>query len=514
MEVKNLTFLKSSILLFSAMALFSCKKEDATEPKSNLNAMQLNDYVAKLPSVQQRTPFAERLAGQNVGRNVSLLDDAVFTANSSRYYEQAKEYENQLLFTENDEVFYPGALLKSKTVVDGSYSAIFAPRKPYTISTSLTGDKTSITVENASLSAARNAISELLNKNFNAPPANITYNSYEVHDEQHLKLALGASYTGAINSVKGNVNFKYETEKTRYIVKIEQVFYTIDVDAPQKPSDFFKEDFDFQKELGSEKPIYISSIKYGRVLLLGIESSLTKTEVEAKINASFLSGKISAEAETAFNDLKKSSTITGRVLGGNAKLAGKSIGDFNAIRTFLEEGATFGKDNLGVPISYRLRELGTNNVFRTVIYSKYLKNDAGSVDNKKLDFEILIKDGNLSDLLGRNQRVLHYVVNRHKEKNISSSDKLKYNYYQIIQAIPSLEKGEKITIDAVIKKEHGAVEVTFELPPFEDLVRKAMHTPTNKNMYDLDEGKDKGLQLNDTSGTYYLTIGIKNQKVN
>ena len=502
MEVKNLTFLKSSILLFSAMALFSCKKEDATEPKSNLNATQLNDYVAKLPSVQQRTPFAERLAGQNVGRNVSLLDDAVFTANSSRYYEQAKEYENQLLFTENDEVFYPGALLKSKTVVDGSYSAIFAPRKPYTISTSLTGDKTSITVENASLSAARNAISELLNKNFNAPPANITYNSYEVHDEQHLKLALGASYTGAINSVKGNVNFKYETEKTRYIVKIEQVFYTIDVDAPQKPSDFFKEDFDFQKELGSEKPIYISSIKYGRVLLLGIESSLTKTEVEAKINASF------------FNDLKKSSTITGRVLGGNAKLAGKSIGDFNAIRTFLEEGATFGKDNLGVPISYRLRELGTNNVFRTVIYSKYLKNDAGSVDNKKLDFEILIKDGNLSDLLGRNQRVLHYVVNRHKEKNISSSDKLKYNYYQIIQAIPSLEKGEKITIDAVIKKEHGAVEVTFELPPFEDLVRKAMHTPTNKNMYDLDEGKDKGLQLNDTSGTYYLTIGIKNQKVN
>ena len=500
MEVKNLTFLKSSVLLFSAMALFSC--------------MQLNDYVAKLPSVQQRTPFAERLAGQNVGRNVSLLDDAVFTANSSRYYEQAKEYENQLLFTENDEVFYPGALLKSKTVVDGSYSAIFAPRKPYTISTSLTGDKTSITVENASLSAARNAISELLNKNFNAPPANITYNSYEVHDEQHLKLALGASYTGAINSVKGNVNFKYETEKTRYIVKIEQVFYTIDVDAPQKPSDFFKEDFDFQKELGSEKPIYISSIKYGRVLLLGIESSLTKTEVEAKINASFLSGKISAEAETAFNDLKKSSTITGRVLGGNAKLAGKSIGDFNAIRTFLEEGATFGKDNLGVPLSYRLRELGTNNVFRTVIYSKYLKNDAGSVDNKKLDFEILIKDGNLSDLLGRNQRVLHYVVNRHKEKNISSSDKLKYNYSQIIQAIPSLEKGEKITIDAKIIKNHGIVEVTFELPPFEDLVRKAMHTPANKNMYDLDEGKDKGLRLNDTSGTYYLTIGIKKQKVN
>ena len=202
------------------------------------------------------------------------------------------------------------------------------------------------------------------------------------------------------------------------------------------------------------------------------------------------------------------------MLGGNAKLAGKSIGDFNAIRTFLEEGATFGKDNLGVPLSYRLRELGTNNVFRTVIYSKYLKNDAGSVDNKKLDFEILIKDGNLSDLLGRNQRVLHYVVNRHKEKNISSSDKLKYNYSQIIQAIPSLEKGEKITIDAKIIKNHGIVEVTFELPPFEDLVRKAMHTPANKNMYDLDEGKDKGLRLNDTSGTYYLTIGIKKQKVN
>ena len=39
-----------------------------------------------------------------------------------------------------------------------------------------------------------------------------------------------------------------------------------------------------------------------------------------------------------------------------------------------------------------------------------------------------------------------------------------------------------------------------------------MLTPTGKNMYDLDEGK--GLRLNDTSGNYYLTIGIKNQKVN
>lgn len=63
---------------------------------------------------------------------------------------------------------------------------------------------------------------------------------------------------------------------------------------------------------------YVSSVKYGRILLLGLETTMTKREAEAKLQASILSGGVNAEA--SYNDLLKESTIKGRVLGGNAKL--------------------------------------------------------------------------------------------------------------------------------------------------------------------------------------------------
>ena len=510
MKLLNLHSLKNMTLFFSAMALFSCKKEDANESnRTALNAAQLDSYVAQLPSVKQRAPFSERLASQQAPKTASLFGAPMMSVAATHYYEQAKEYENQLLFTENDEVFYPGALVKSKTVVDGSYSPIIVPRKPITISVSLTGDSPRVTVENPSLSTMRAAISELLNKNFNAPPANMTYNSYEVHDEQHLKLALGASYSGAVNTVKGSTNFKYDKEKTRYIVKIEQVFYTVDIDLPKKASDFFNDNFDYRTQFGAEKPVYISSIKYGRVLLLGIESTLSKIDLEAKINASILSGKFTAEAETAYNELKKSATITGRVFGGNAKLAGKTIGDFASIRTFLEEGATFGKENLGVPLSYRLRELGTNETFKTVIYSKYLKNDASSIDDKTLDFDLVIKRGELRDALGKELSTEYYTIERWNPKSSEQPNPRK-DYYdnsgKITKKIISFEKGEKIFINVKIKQ---GKTLSFKLPSFEELVRAAQSSK-EANMYDLEKGTGHAIKdINNNS----LTIGIYNQKI-
>ncbi len=509
MTLQKLPLLKSSALLFATMALFSCKKEEGDGNKSNLDVAQLNNYVKNLPSVAQMAPFPERLASSSAGRPVSLLDGATFA--SDLKYEQAKEHENQLLFAENEEIFYPGALVKAKTVVDGSYLSILAPRNPITISTSLTGEGArGIEVKNPSLSTVRTAINELLNRGFNPPPANITFDSYEVHDEQHLKMALGASYSGAVNTIKGNVGFDYKKERTRYIVKIEQVFYTVDVDTPQNASDFFSKDFNYKELFGAEKPVYISSIKYGRVLLLGIESTLSKVELEAKLNGSFLKGKLTAEAETNFEQLSKTSSIRGRVFGGSGELAGKVIGDFTAVREFMEKGGNFSKENLGVPLSYRLRELGSNKIFKTVIYSKYTKNDSGSLNSKKLNFELAIRDNGLKDPYDNIVIPKHFVIERLNAQGGSYGSKPEY--YQdkkISKHFSAFEKGEKIRVTAVLKDNKGTL--IFDLPSFEELIYTAQNTKPGENMYDLEKGK--GRQLKDRDQKYILTFGIYQQKI-
>ena len=75
------------------------------------------------------------------------------------------------------------------------------------------------------------------------------------------------------------------------------------------------------------------------------------------------------------------------------------------------------------------------------------------------------------------------------------------------------KKGESINIDVLIQQDKGGkIEFTFLLPSFDDLVRAVMKK-NEGHLYDLDKGADHGLRLRDTSGQYYLTIGIQNQKI-
>jgi hemolysin len=242
----------------------------------------------------------------------------------------------------------------------------------------------------------RTALSKLLSGDFKAPPANISYSYTEVNDEQHYNLALGANYEGTINKAKGSVKFDYEKKTKFYLVKVQQVYYTVDIDQPKQPAELFLKDFDYKKELGTEKPVYVSSVKYGRVLLLGIKTSLDKASAETALSLSFLGGKLSADAQAKLELLKSSSRVQGRVLGGNGKLAGGVVNSIDGLKQFLEEGAIYDKDNPGIPIAYKMRELGTNDVFKTVIYSKYTKHERYDA----LDFKFSFNKSNIKSKVG------------------------------------------------------------------------------------------------------------------
>ncbi|GJQ06848.1 hypothetical protein CAPN010_10060 [Capnocytophaga cynodegmi] len=512
---------KAALLALSSTVLFSCQKEsdNVNDSSSNLNA-----FVSALPSVKQIEPFSERLVSSEQGQNLfgRLASDPILVSGKKKEYEQALQVEEQLLFSEDQEIFYPGALLKAKTVVEGSYAPIVTPRKPLTISTSLIGDKTSFTVENPKLSTVRDGVSSLLTRNFDTPAANITYSYEEVHSESHLKIALGAGYNGTSTSVKGNFSFNKEDKLNRFVVKIQQVFYTLDIDLPQQASDFFPENFDYSQYLANEKekPLFISSIKMGRVFLLGIETSLSKTEAEAKIQASFLGGKITADAEAAFKSLSQNSTIRGRVLGGNSKLAGQAIRDIAEVKNFLEEGATFSRQNPGIPISYKLRELGTNLPFKTVIYSKYLKTDSSPNANKKLDFKIFFGRQDLETTIGKAlDRQGRAFIERKSTKSTAQGQREELKFYEndvhIIKTIRTLENDEKIMFifDRTNVEDDLKGEFIFELPSFDDLVLEAEKaTSENRNMYDKENGGTP-LRIKDKTGRLILTLELEEQKV-
>ena len=290
------------------------------------------------------------------------------------------------------------------------------------------------------------------------------------------------------------------------------MFFELSIDLPHKASDFFAKEFDYKKELGEEKPLFVSSVKYGRILLLGIETNMTKKEAEAKLQLSVLSGKVGANAEAAYNDLLKESTIKGRVLGGDAKLGSLAAVSLEDVKKFISEGARLSVENPGVPIAYKLKELGTNRTFKTVIYSKYTKNDPYAGEFSQISFDLLIPN----DLKTLSGQKLHagrgyvQISNGTTQKNEFQFDNWwghkRYN-------IPSYKSDDKIVVifDRKGMQDSYKDEYIFEIPLFETLVREGKRAPGQepKKLYELEK---KPLKLRDTKNQLVLGFGIENLK--
>jgi thiol-activated cytolysin len=131
--------------------------------------------------------------------------------------------------------------------------------------------------------------------------------------------------------------------------------------------------------------VYVSSVTYGRIFYLLFESNTSSMDLEAAVRGSYSGGAVSADA-TATAKWKKTideASIRAYGLGGNAASAiaaatgwdiatgSTAVSQHDAIKKFLTEGATFDKDNPGVPISYTIRYLEDGSQVRLALTTEY-----------------------------------------------------------------------------------------------------------------------------------------------
>lgn len=489
------------VLPFVMAFLFLACSENETMPV--FDKVELNEYLNNLPSVLQIAPFEERkIIQKNARRDQYTLEE----------YEVAVGFDEQFLFNPSSEIFYPGSLVVASSVVQGSYKPISVPRAAIVLSTSLTGDKTSITVDSPKLSTTRDAISTLLkDRNFDIPPANLRYTTDEVFSNNHLKIALGGNYEGFGTNVSGSLAFNYEKETTKVVVKMIQKFYTIDVDVPDQSAAFFNESFDFKEKIVNHKPLYVSSVTYGRVFLMSIESTMSKVELEAALQASFLGGSVGVNAETEFGKIVKTSTIKATIVGGSATIAGQEIGDLSAVKEFIASGASYSKENPGLPIAYRLRELGNNEVFTNVLYSKYTKRvKVDQISNKSIDFDINLDWYGLKTKAGSVLKPERVFIRRVDVVTGKSNEKELFfgSEYKVKSRLELLTKKDKVYI--VFRDYSNKDTHVFTLPAMLDLIKKGLLT-SNGHLYDLDKSPLKTEELHHNSSI--LTLGIESYKI-
>ncbi|MGD8189017.1 thiol-activated cytolysin family protein [Brevibacillus ginsengisoli] len=260
---------------------------------------------------------------------------------------------------------YPGALqLANQAFADNQPNLLVCKRKPLNISIDLPGMKreNTITVENPTYGNVSGAIDELVstwNDKYSAThtlPARIQYAESMVYSKSQIASALNVNAKVLDNSLGIDFNAIASGEKKVMVAAYKQIFYTVNAELPNNPSDVFDNRVTFQ-ELTSKgvsdeaPPVMVSNVAYGRTIYVKLETTSKSKDVQAAFKALLQNNNV--ETSGQYKDIFEDSSFTAVVLGGDSREHNKVVTkDFNEIRNIIKDNAEFSPKNPAYPISY------------------------------------------------------------------------------------------------------------------------------------------------------------------
>lgn len=349
--------LVSALSLVLTMSVFtSCSKDDNTP--NQLESMQPVAFAKAQDEVLSSEPTGKVIGNKKEYRQVIKKQ---ITLNPV-----------ELVDGSLSEVIYPGCVLRGDAFMEGEYSPVpIKNPKPITLSATLRGKNLQVSKEVLpTLSNVRQGINDLMEPNasdikYDEAPAYITYLSNDVTTKESFNKTFNIHTK--VNVLGGIVkaNFNYETSKISssgkhyVLVKVRQQFFNISMDAkhPDEWGEF--------GNLGEYEPVYVSSVDYGRVLHLLVETtesadSISKM-IKGGIEASFakFGGSVETEYKKQWNRYFKAEKIQVMVAGGPLEYARK-IHDYDSFIEFIDIPNAKSLIKSSVPISYRVRSVRTN----------------------------------------------------------------------------------------------------------------------------------------------------------
>ena len=222
-----------------------------------------------------------------------------------------------------------------------------------------------------------------------------TNNYSYVKETAYTKQQVGLSF-GLHPAWMENIGFDFGIENTfetnTVYVYFRQIYYTISAELPSQPADFFADNVDLDAlntKITNENPAgYISSIDYGRVIVVKMTSSNNKTEMEAAIGAVFNGLNVGVSAE--YQNIIDNSNFEAQVYGG---VSTSILTEIDDVINYINEGLTITNLQSAVPIDYHVHYLdgGSFNTGDEIEYTEtdYEVTNASSVRIKKVVFKQL-----------------------------------------------------------------------------------------------------------------------------
>lgn len=374
--MKQTRILSMAVLIGLTLAsLASCGPDYLSDQLAALN------NPPGLETSQARALTEEEVAGSETAEDPiqstnSAGQPVTYTATTKRYRASAS-FDTQVLLNPSTDVIYPGSVLLGHTIDDGSYQEVTrGTKKGITVSYDLTGvstaDGTLGVVSGTivpSLSNFRELHNQIMSQTITGVSTIYSYTCTDVSTEEAfgMKVDAGAGFSSPTFTASVKAGFDYQNSRTtnKLLVQFMQTFYTVDVDQGQ--GTFIYESFDLD-DFDGYRPVYVSSIAYGRLAYMTIETTESKETITAYLNAIFESasyGNYDAALDTNYQNLTRSSTITVTAIGATDVAT-----DASGFAQMLQDDG-FSAENPGKIVSYKLRFVDDNSVANTVFNGEY-----------------------------------------------------------------------------------------------------------------------------------------------
>jgi len=361
-----------NIILLGAIICISFQSCSKTEPGiMEENANSFEEVIARggdFPDYPQSRSEEVTSESEPVNEDYSKTEDG--QTNTERFVCTTKtlsvlDGNGQFpLFDTASDVIYPGSLLQGKSLSKATPSPIVVQRAGGTVSYNLNNGNlnSNFTVDEVKKSTIQNGMNNIIASAGEVVPANFQLEIVQIESESQLALELGIDVETYTTQVSADMSFSSEKTFNRTLVKLNQAYYTMSFDLPTSLDQVFHPSVtpdQLSTYVQEDNPAtFISSVTYGRIFYMLVESTSSREDMAAKLDFAYgafknkVNGELEVNAMEELNDLKIKVIAYGGDAQGSFQLAGET--NISAIADKLAESTEI---KAGLPLSYVVRSV-------------------------------------------------------------------------------------------------------------------------------------------------------------
>ena len=356
--------------------LAGCGEETGgpTDPTGVTDPADVDGYAAQLPSWSTFSPQmapADSAIGAPSEPDVFTVGPTQYSCTTTRY-SLTQNPDRLTVFNPDAEILWLGALLQGKGHLGGLGSLAelsIRQRAPLKVFIDLLSENVTRTVENPDAATVQAAIGELVEQATLAghkAGSTIFFDKKETHGLEQGSLSLGVSARYMGTTVRSKLEYEQQREENTLTAYFVQRMYTASMVLPQTPGAVFSDAltqamWDEQvaaRNVGTDNPpTFISSIVFGRMLMLTMTSSRSYEEMKAALDASndaIGSGSIEQTHEEVLSESEiRISAVGGDEAGLVALIEDGRLGEYLDADMALTQAR---------PLSYTVRNLADNSI--------------------------------------------------------------------------------------------------------------------------------------------------------